>query len=293
MPGVAIFGITGRMGQALLKALAESAAAAESDAPGATVPGAAALTTLRLTGALASPGSPRLGADAAAQGAPLGVTITADTRAALAGADVALDFSLPHCVAANARACVAATVPLLVGTTGFDADARAALEAAACVIPVLIAPNTSVGVTLVSRLVELAARALGPDYDVDIGEVHHRHKRDAPSGTALALGAAVARARGSDLAAVAVYDRLGIREPRAAGEIGFTAVRAGDIVGEHTVSFAAAGERVEITHRATDRGTFARGALRAASWLAARPPGLYAMQDVLGLERTQIGSEQP
>jgi 4-hydroxy-tetrahydrodipicolinate reductase len=277
MPGIAIFGVTGRMGQTLLRALRE--------APSAAALGAAPAAPATLVGALASADSRRLGQDAAAEGPPTGVTVSADPEAALAEAAVAIDFSLSHCVAANARACAKAGVPLLVGTTGFDGAARAALESAARTIPVLIAPNTSVGVNVMSQLVKLATQALGQAYDVEISEAHHRMKRDAPSGTALALGEVVAQARGVDLKQVAVFDRHGHHEPRRDGEIGFAVVRAGDIVGEHTVSFSVAGERVEITHRASDRITFARGALRAAQWLIGRPPGLYSMNDALELDK--------
>jgi 4-hydroxy-tetrahydrodipicolinate reductase len=264
--GVTIFGITGRMGQTLLRAL--------RDCP-----------TLRLIGAVASPHSNRLGEDAAADSAATGVTITAEPRLALVGAEVAVDFSLPQCVAGHALACAAARVPLLVGATGLDAATRTALEAAAGVIPILIAPNTSVGVNVITQLVRRATLALGLGYDIDISEAHHRFKRDAPSGTALALGEAVAGARGRKLADVAVFERHGNRAPRGDGEIGFAVLRAGDIVGEHTVSFAVAGERVEITHRATDRVVFAHGALRAAEWLMGRPAGLYTMGHVLGLDQ--------
>jgi 4-hydroxy-tetrahydrodipicolinate reductase len=264
MPGLVVFGITGRMGQSVVRALRE--------APGA----------LSLCGAVASPASSRLGQDAALEGDPTGVMVTADPDASLKAAAVALDFSLPQCVAANARACALAGVPLLVGTTGFDAATHSILERTARDIPVLIAPNTSVGVAVVAELVSMAASRLGPAYDVEIFEAHHRMKRDAPSGTALALGQAVAGARGRDLEEVAVYDRAGQSAPRSAGSIGFSSLRAGDIVGEHTVTFAAAGERVEITHRATDRITFARGGLRAAEWLIGQPAGLYGMQNVLG-----------
>ena len=296
MAGIAIFGVTGRMGQTLIRALREGATAGVPPAGGragtgaAGLVGAAAATPgagegLSLVGALASPQSPRLGQDAAAEGAPTGVMVSANPQGGLERASVAIDFSLPQCVAANARACAEARVPLLLGTTGCDATARAALEAAAKTIPVLIAPNTSVGVNVVRQLVKLAAEALGPGYDVEISEAHHRMKRDAPSGTALALGEAVAEARGVELKQVAVFDRHGANEPRRDGQIGFSVVRAGDIVGEHTVTFAVAGERVEITHRASDRITFARGALRAAEWLIGRPPGLYSMNDVLGLDQ--------
>ena len=268
MPGLVVFGITGRMGQSLVRALREAQGAQ------------AALT---LCGAVASPASSRLGQDAALEGDPTGVVITADPGVSLKGAAVAVDFSLASCVAANARACALAGVPLLVGTTGFDAATRSILERTAKDIPVLIAPNTSVGVSVVSKLVSMAASGLGPSYDVEIFDAHHRMKRDAPSGTALALGEAVAGARGRALEEVAVYDRAGQSAARTHGSIGFSSLRAGDIVGDHTVIFAAPGERVEITHRATDRITFARGALRAAEWLIGRPAGLYGMQNVLGL----------
>ncbi len=264
MPGLAIFGITGRMGQSLLRALRES-------------------STFTLSGAVASAGSGRLGQDAAGEGAPTGVSITADLSSGIRGAAVAVDFSLAGCVAAHAQACAEAGIPLLVGTTGIDAEGRAALQAAARLIPVLIAPNTSVGVGVVVKLAALAAAGLGPSFDVEIFEAHHRNKRDAPSGTALGLGEAIARARGLDPRDAAVYGRCGPDQPRRPGSIGIASLRAGDIVGEHTVIFAADGERVEITHRAGDRSGFAQGALRAAEWLIGRPAGLYGMQDVLGM----------
>jgi 4-hydroxy-tetrahydrodipicolinate reductase len=263
VPALAIFGITGRMGQSLVRALRETPA-------------------LTLSGAIASVQSPRLGLDAAADGAPTGVLITSDPSSGVRGASVAVDFSPGSCVAAHALACAAAGIPILIGATGLSAANRADLAQAARDVAVLIAPNTSVGVSLVADLVSRAASRLGPSYDVEIFEAHHRMKRDAPSGTALALGEAVAGVRGRDLAEVAVYDRAGQSGPRSAGSIGFSSLRAGDIVGEHTVIFAADGERVEITHRATDRITFARGALRAAEWLIGKPAGLYGMQNVLG-----------
>jgi 4-hydroxy-tetrahydrodipicolinate reductase len=275
MRGVAVFGITGRMGQTLVRALREAQSAAAAGEPPQGV--------LRLSGALASPGSARLGRDAALEGPASGVAVTADPETALAGAAVAIDFSLPGCVADHARACARAGVPLLVGATGLDAPSGVALEAAAGAIPVLIAPNTSIGVAVMTHLLELASAALGGQYDVEISEAHHRMKRDAPSGTALALGEVVAGVRGESLESLAVFDRHGTSEPRRHGSLGFSVVRAGDIVGEHTVTFAAAGERIELTHRATDRMIFARGALRAARWLIGRPAGLYGMRDVLGL----------
>jgi len=275
VPGLAVFGVTGRMGQAMLRALREAAARdAQASRPA---------PVFQLTGALASPSSSHLGADAAIEGAATGVPVTAEPRRALEGAAVAIDFSVPQVIAAHARTCVDARVPLLIGTTGLDAACRTELEAAAKSIAVLIAPNTSVGVAVLAQLITLATAALGPGYDVEISEAHHRMKRDAPSGTALALGEAVAGARGGTLADVAVFERHGMLAPREPGNIGFTVVRAGDIIGEHTVTFAAAGERIEMTHRATDRLIFARGALRAAEWLVGRPPGLYGMRNVLGL----------
>jgi 4-hydroxy-tetrahydrodipicolinate reductase len=264
MPALAIFGITGRMGQSLVRALRET-------------------PSLTLSGAIASTTSGRLGQDAAGEGAPTGVLITSDPGSGIRGASVAVDFSLSSCVAAHAHACAVAGVPIVIGATGLDAASRASLEQAARDIPVLVAPNTSVGVSVVAKLVSMAASGLGPSYDVEIFEAHHRMKRDAPSGTALALGEAVAGARGRDLAEIAIYDRTAHDAPRTPGSIGFSSLRAGDIVGEHTVTFAAAGERVEITHRATDRITFARGALRAAEWLIGQPAGLYGMRNVLGL----------
>jgi 4-hydroxy-tetrahydrodipicolinate reductase len=252
------------MGQSLLRALAET-------------------SRFTLSGAVASAGSRRLGQDAAGEGAPTGVLITSDSALGIQGASVAVDFSLGSGVAEHALACAAAGVPILVGATGLDSAGREVLARAAQDIAVLIAPNTSVGVSVAARLVAMAAAGLGPSYDVEIFEAHHRLKRDAPSGTALALGEAVAGVRGRRLQDVAVYDRTGQDAPRIPGSIGFSCLRAGDIVGEHTVTFAAAGERIEITHRATDRMIFARGALRAAEWLIGRPAGLYDMQNVLGL----------
>jgi len=259
-----VFGITGRMGQSLIRALREA-------------------SEFELCGATASAGSARLGLDAAADGQPTGVVITADPAAALRHAAVALDFSVGGAVALHAQACAKAAVPLLVGATGFDAPAKAELKLAAKSIAVLVAPNTSVGVAVLNELAAAATRALGNLYDVDISEAHHRQKRDAPSGTALKLGETVAKSRDVTLSEVAVFERHGMDSARRAGSIGFSVVRAGDIVGEHTVTFTGAGERLEITHRATDRITFARGALRAAAWLLGRQPGLYGMKDVLRL----------
>jgi 4-hydroxy-tetrahydrodipicolinate reductase len=264
MPKVAVFGVTGRMGQCLVRALREPRSA------------------LQLGGALASGVSRHLGQDAALEGPATGVRITAEPLAALGAAAVAVDFSLPQGIAEHAEACLERRVALLVGATGFDAATRAKLEGAARAIPVLIAPNTSLGVAVMTQLLEVAARALGESYEAEISEVHHRGKRDAPSGTALAWGEAIARVRGADLAQLAVFDRHGTAGPRAPGSIGFASLRAGDVVGEHTAVLATDGERLELTHRAQDRMVFARGALAAAAWLLGRPAGLYGMQNVLG-----------
>jgi 4-hydroxy-tetrahydrodipicolinate reductase len=261
---IAVFGISGRMGQSLIRAIGEA-------------------DGLRLSGAIGSADSEHLGQEAAAAGAASGVLVTADAAAGLRGAAVALDFSLPGAVIEHARACVGANLPLLIGVTGFETAARTELQAIARTIPLLLAPNTSVGVGVLNELAAVAAKTLGLAYDVEISEAHHRLKRDAPSGTALKLGQTVAAARQQPFSEVAAYGRAGVNQARAAGSIGFSVVRAGDIVGEHTVTFAAAGERLELTHRATDRMVFARGALRAAQWLVGRPPGLYGMKDVLGL----------
>jgi len=240
---------------------------------------------LRLAGALAAPGDAALGADAGvvAGGQPLKVRITDDTDAALAGADVAIDFTLPAASAAVARACRGRGCGLVVGTTGHSAEQLADIRTAANDIPVVMAPNMSLGVNLLFRLAEIAARALGPEYDAEIFETHHRHKVDAPSGTALGLGRAVAQGRGVNLDEVAVWARHGATGPRQAGAIGFSVARGGEVVGDHRLFFAGPGEQLEIAHHAQDRSGFARGAVAAARWVAGRPPGLYSMFDVLGL----------
>jgi 4-hydroxy-tetrahydrodipicolinate reductase len=263
---VAIFGATGRMGAALLRAVDE-------------IPDAA------LVGASASAQSKWLGQDAGLPGggSSRGVAIVADAREALAHANVAIDFALPEATAANVAACVAAKCALVIGTTGFGADVRRRIEQAAQSIPIVVAANMSLGVNLLIGLTRLAAQALDEGYDIEVFEAHHRNKKDAPSGTALALGEAAAAGRGVKLADVGVFERHGATGARQAGSIGFSVFRGGDVVGDHTVTFAGIGERIELTHRASDRMTFARGALRAAQWIVGRPAGLYSMQDVLGL----------
>jgi 4-hydroxy-tetrahydrodipicolinate reductase len=263
---IAVLGASGRMGRTIVALLAET-------------------SDLRLSGALAAPGDAATGHDAGviAGIAPLAVAIGSDPGLALDGAAVAIDFTLPEPSLAHARRCAAAGIPLVIGTTGHDDAGRAELARLAATIPVVLAPNMSLGVNLLFRLAELAARALGSGYDAEIVEAHHRHKVDAPSGTALGLGHAVARGRGTTLELAAVYDRHGASGPRPDGAIGFAVVRGGDIVGDHRLVFAGPGERVELAHHAEDRSAFARGALVAARWVTGRPPGLYTMLDVLGL----------
>ncbi len=263
---VAIAGVSGRMGRALLEAV-------DAD------------VGCSLHGALDRPGSPLVGQDAgAAWGHASGVAVSDRPGAAIAGAGALIDFTRPEATFGYLDACVAAQVPLVIGTTGFDDAGRARIAAAAEQIPVVFAPNMSVGVNLLMKLAELAAQVLEEGYDIEIIEAHHRHKVDAPSGTALGLGRAVARAIDRDLASCAVYGREGVTGERDPKTIGFATVRGGDIVGDHTLLFAGVGERVELTHKASSRATFAQGALRAAKWLQGRAPGLYDMRDVLNLK---------
>jgi 4-hydroxy-tetrahydrodipicolinate reductase len=209
--------------------------------------------------------------------------VTADVGAAVDAADVLIDFTRPEGTLAHLAACVASGCAMVIGTTGFSAEQKSAIAAAAATIPNVFAPNMSVGVSVLLSLVEEAARRLGPAYDIEIVEMHHRHKIDAPSGTALGLGEAAARGSGRALADCAVYAREGVTGERAPGTIGFAALRGGDVAGDHTVVFAADGERVELGHRASSRQVFVRGAVAAARWAAGRKPGLYSMKDVLGL----------
>jgi 4-hydroxy-tetrahydrodipicolinate reductase len=207
-----------------------------------------------------------------------------DIAQALGTSDVLVDFTRPEGTLAHVRACQAAKRALVIGTTGFEAAQRAEIRAAARDIAIVMAPNMSVGVNVTLKLVELAAKALGPDYDVEVFEIHHKLKVDAPSGTALKLGEVAARARGASLDRDGVFARHGVTGERKAGTVGFAVARGGDIVGDHTVFFAGPGERVEITHRSSSRATYAQGAMRAAKFVAGKPAGLYDMQDVLGLK---------
>ncbi len=260
-----VIGVSGRMGQALVRVAHEFPA-------------------VRITGAVASPGSASLGRDAGVLAGvePVGVEVTCGLSAALAAADVAIDFSRPQATRANIAACRAARKPLLIGTTGFATEvSEAELVAAARDIALLIAPNTSLAVALLADLVHRAARALPVEFDIEIIEAHHRTKRDAPSGTALALARAAGEGRHlapEQAVAGASAPRLG---PRRQGDVGFAVVRGGDIVGEHTVLFAGSGEELRLSHRAGDRAVFARGALTAAQWLLGQPPGRYGMIDIL------------
>ena len=263
---LAIAGAAGRMGRALIEASRQAAG-------------------VQTTVALEQPGHAVLGSDAGVLAGigELGVAVRADLAASTEAFDVLIDFTRPEATEANLAVCRAAGRRMVIGTTGLSQAQKATVQAAAADIPIVFAPNMSVGVNLCLRLLAIAARVLGDDVDIEIIEAHHRHKVDAPSGTALRMGEVVAEALGRDLRSCAVYGREGVTGERERKTIGFETIRAGDIVGEHTVLFAGAGERVEITHKASSRMTFAGGAVRAAAWLMERGAGLYDMQDVLGL----------
>jgi 4-hydroxy-tetrahydrodipicolinate reductase len=265
---IAVLGATGRMGRAVLSCVFEAG-------------------DLRLVGAISEPNDRLLGRDAGelVAGEPMGVALTDERSQGLHGAQVAIDFTLPAATEANLKACIESGTALVIGTTGLEERHHKAMEKAANEIPVVYARNMSVGVNVFMDLVGRAAKALGEGYDVEIIEAHHRHKVDAPSGTALALAERIAEAQGHKLADLAVYGRQGRTGPRVPGTIGFAVIRGGNVVGEHTVRFIGGEEQVEFTHVASDRKTFARGALRAARWAAGRAPGLYSMADVLGLTR--------
>jgi 4-hydroxy-tetrahydrodipicolinate reductase len=254
------------MGQAILRCVAEA-------------------SDLKLSGAVTEIGDAALGADAGELAGidSLGVPLTDDRGQALHGAQVAIDFTLPSALDANVGACIESGTALVVGTTGLSDAQMALLERASREIPIVYARNMSVGMNVFMHFVTAAAGTLGDEYDVEIVEAHHRYKVDAPSGTALALGESVAGARQSRLDELAVKTREGQTGPRVPGTIGFSVIRGGNIVGDHTVMFISADERLEFTHRAADRRAFALGALRAARWLAGRAPGLFSMSDVLDL----------
>lgn len=212
-----------------------------------------------------------------------GIDVGGDPAALARDSDVLIDFSSPGALIANLGAAVAAGKPILIGTTGLEEHHHASVDDAARHVPVLQTGNTSLGVTLLAKLVREAAAALGPDWDIEIAEMHHRHKVDAPSGTALLLGKAAAEARGVDLASSSERGRDGVTGARAPGAIGFASLRGGSAAGDHIVYFASENERIELTHRAENRAIFATGAVKAAVWLTRQPPGRYTMEQVLGL----------
>jgi 4-hydroxy-tetrahydrodipicolinate reductase len=262
---VVVAGASGRMGRMLVEAVLADA-------------------SCRLHGALDIAGSPALGQDA---GAPLGratgVSITDDLDVALAGAQVLIDFTRPEGTMSHLAACARHGVKAVIGTTGFSDEQKAAIAAHARSAAVVMAPNMSVGVNVVLKLLEKAAAAFSEGYDIEIVEAHHRHKVDAPSGTALKMGEVIAQAQGRRLQDCAVYAREGVTGERVPGSIGFATVRGGDIVGDHTVLFAGTGERIEIAHKSSSRAGYAQGSLRAARFLADKATGLYGMAEVLGL----------
>lgn len=262
---VAVAGATGRMGHMLIEAIRGS-------------------DDCRLAGALDVAASPAIGNDAAAfLGHASGVPVTADLAAGLQHADVLIDFTRPEGTLAHLKACRERGVAAVIGTTGFSDAQKREIEDAARDIAIVMAPNMSVGVNVTLKLLDMAARALATGYDIEVIEAHHRHKVDAPSGTALKMGEVLANALGRDLKDCAVYAREGVTGERDPSSIGFATVRGGDIVGDHTVLFAGTGERIEITHKASSRATYAQGSLRAVRFLAGRDKGLFDMFDVLGL----------
>jgi 4-hydroxy-tetrahydrodipicolinate reductase len=263
---IAVTGAAGRMGKTLIEAVSATEGCV-------------------LTAAIERPESSLIGADAGelAGVGKNGVKVVGDIGAVTSDFDVLIDFTAPLATLANAATCVRAGKRIVVGTTGFSDVQKAELLASQQQIALCVASNYSVGVNLCFKLTDIATRVLGDDVDIEILEAHHRHKVDAPSGTALRLGEVVANALGRDLKKVAVYGREGQTGARARETIGFATVRAGDVVGDHTVLYAADGERIEITHKASSRMAFARGAVRAAKWLAQKPAGLFDMQDVLDL----------
>lgn len=262
---IAIAGASGRMGRMLVEAVL-------------------AADDLALAGALDIASSPALGQDAAAfLGRTSQVLITADFDAGLSGADVLIDFTRPEGTLAHLEACRRHGVKAVIGTTGFTDAQESQISAHAQHLALVVAPNMSVGVNVVLKLLDMAARALNQGYDIEVIEAHHRHKVDAPSGTALKMGEVLANALGRDLAQCGVYTREGVTGERDPSTIGFATIRGGDIVGDHTVLFAGTGERIEISHKSSSRAGYAQGSLRAARYLAGKPSGLFDMEDVLGL----------
>ena len=262
---IAVAGASGRMGRMLVEAVL-------------------AADDCQLAGALDIPGSPAQGQDAGAfAGRPTGVAITDDLRSGLGGAQVLIDFTRPEGTLAHLAVCRELGVKAVIGTTGFSAAQKAEVAGYGRDIALLMAPNMSVGVNVVMKLLAQAARALSQGYDIEVIEAHHRHKVDAPSGTALQMGEVLAAALGRELKDCAVYARHGVTGARDPSSIGFAAIRGGDIVGDHTVLFAGTGERIEISHKSSSRDSYAQGSLRAARFLAGQARGLFDMNDVLGL----------
>jgi len=263
---IAIAGASGRMGQMLIDAVR-------------------AADDCTLAGALDIAGSPSLGLDAGAfSGQATGVVITSDVREGLKNSQALIDFTRPEGTLAHLQVCRELGVAAVIGTTGFTDAQKAEIAEIAKSIPIMMAPNMSVGVNVTLKLLEMAAKALSTGYDIEIVEAHHRHKVDAPSGTALKMGEVIADALGRDLKECAVYERYGVTGERDPSTIGFATIRGGDIVGDHTVLFAGTGERIEISHKSSSRATYAQGSLRAVRFLAGRAPGLYDMFDVLNLK---------
>lgn len=266
---VAVTGAAGRMGCAVIRAVQET--------PG-----------MKIVTAIERPGNAAVGKDAGelAGVGKLGVKVSDNLGASLKkrSTDVIIDFTVPEASIAHLQDAARAKVRIIMGTTGFEESHLKSIRALAKKVPTILSPNMSVGMNLMFRLAYAAARVLGSDYDPEIVEIHHRMKKDAPSGTALRIGEEVARAMGTDLKKAGVFQRMGITGERKPGTIGIQTLRGGDVVGDHTLTFAGIGERFEMTHRATSRDTFARGAIRAAQWLVKRKkPGLYDMFDVLGM----------
>ncbi|WP_033375431.1 4-hydroxy-tetrahydrodipicolinate reductase [Leeia oryzae] len=262
---IAVAGASGRMGRELLSAVHQDANAT-------------------LGAALDRAGNDFIGQDAGMLiGAPNGIKVSADVEAALKGCDVLIDFTRPEATLQHLEICRKLGVKLVIGTTGFSAEQKQLIQDASKDISIMMAPNMSVGVNVLLKLLQQASKALSEGYDIEIVEMHHRHKVDAPSGTALRLGEVIAETLGRDLATDAVYGREGVTGERDPKTIGFATMRGGDVVGDHTVVFAGIGERIEISHKASSRATFAQGALRASHFLAGKSAGLYDMQDVLGM----------
>lgn len=263
---IAVAGASGRMGQMLIEAISQS-------------------DDCRLSGALDLANSPAVGADAgASMGKPSGILVTGDLKLGLQNSQYLIDFTRPEGTLAHLKVCQALGVKAVIGTTGFSETEKAEIKAISKDIAIVMAPNMSVGVNVTLKLLEMAAKALATGYDIEIIEAHHRHKVDAPSGTALKMGEVIADALGRDLKDCAVYAREGVTGERDPSSIGFATIRGGDIVGDHTVLFAGTGERIEVTHKSSSRATYAQGSLRAVRFLAGQQNGLFDMFDVLSLK---------